>query len=482
MTHPELDVLVVGAGPAGLATAVTAARHGARVLLVERRAGLSPHPRATGLSTRTVEILRTWGLEDRVRAAAIDAEPVMAVRRTLADAPLQTVPLGYPTPEQAAPVSPTSALCCPQDHVERVLLRHLIDLGVPVRFGCAVTACAQDAAGVTATFADGSTVRSRFLVGADGARSAVRGMLGIGVDDLGTLAEFLNVQFRAELGTGHPALNVIAGPRPGGLPGEVLLPAGSGRWMYARRGGGKWTRAGLTTAIRTATGVRDLPLTVDAVFPFTMSGALATAFRSGSGFLVGDAAHRMTPMGGAGLNTAVHAAHALGWRLAFAARGLGGDALLAGYEAERRPVGRENVLRSLGRGGAPGDTGGLEHDLGGGLTTATPGARAPHAWVRHDGRRVSTLDLFDGRFTLLTGPTGTGWRAAADALNEAGLPIAALSAGLDLRGDDGRLAVRYGLGADGAVLVRPDGHCGPALGGGNPLRALRAAVETVLGS
>ncbi len=108
-------------------------------------------------------------------------------------------------------------------------------------------------------------------------------------------------------------------------------------------------------------------------------------------------------MGGTGMNTAVHAGHNLGWRLARAARGLGGDSLLDGYEAERRPIGRENVLRSLGRGGPPGSTGSLEHDRGGGrieaLTSAVPSVRAPHVPVRHDGRPISTLDLLDGRLT-----------------------------------------------------------------------------------
>lgn len=147
MTHLECDVLVVGAGPAGLSTAVMAARHGARVLLVERRPGLSPYPRATGVSTRTVEILRTWGLEKAVRAGAVDVEPVVANRRTLADPPLQTVPLGHPTAAQAQPVSPATPLCCPQDHMERVLLAHLRERGVPVRFGSALIACDQDADG-----------------------------------------------------------------------------------------------------------------------------------------------------------------------------------------------------------------------------------------------------------------------------------------------------------------------------------------------
>ena len=498
MTQHDHHVLVAGAGPAGLTTAVAAARHGARVLLVERRPALSSYPRATGVSTRTMEILRTWGLDGAVRAGAIDAEPVMAIRRTLAEPPLQTTPLGYPTAEQTRGVSPVTALCCPQDHVERVLLGHLRDLGAEIRFGTAVTSLDQDADGVRAALSDGGVVRARFLAGADGARSTIRAMLGIGIDELGTLADFLNVQFRADLSTvvgpGGAALNIITGaetprPRPPGPPNEVLLPAGSGRWMYARQGrpDDGWTPARLVAAIRTAVGVPDLAVSVDAVFPFTMTGALATAFRAGSAFLVGDAAHRMTPMGGTGMNTAVHAGHNLGWRLAWAARGLGGDALLDGYEAERRPIGRENVLRSLGRGGPPGSTGSLEHDLGGGrieaLTSAAPGARAPHVPVRHDGRPISTLDLFDGRLTLLTGRRADGWRAAAGVLAAYGTPVAALSAGSDLV-DDGDLVRRYGLGDEGAVLVRPDGHCGPALPAldAGHLTALTDAVDAVLGT
>jgi hypothetical protein len=352
---------------------------------------------------------------------------------------------------------------------------------------------------VRTALSDGTVVRARFLVGADGARSTTRRMLDIDVEELGTLADFLNVQFRADLGAGGAALNVMAGPRSGGMPNEVLLPAGSGRWMYARQyrpadgeSAADWTPPRLVAAVRAATGRPDLAVRIDAVVPFTMTGALATTFRAGAGFLVGDAAHRMTPMGGTGMNTAVHGAHNLGWRLAFAARGLGGDALLDGYEAERRPLGRENVLRSLGRGAGMGSTGGLDHDLGVGygrvrggevLTIAVPGARAPHVEVRHDGRRVSTLDLFDGRFPLLTGPAGVDWRCAAEVLAAAGLPVTALSAGLDLH-DDGPLRRRYGLDTCGAVLVRPDGHCGPALPAldAGHLTALTGAVDAVLGT
>jgi hypothetical protein len=153
--------------------------------------------------------------------------------------------------------------------------------------------------------------------------------------------------------------------------------------MYARQGrpDDGWTPARLVAAIRTAVGVADLAVSVDAVFPFTLTGALATAFRAGSAFLVGDAAHRMTPMGGTGMNTAVHAGHnpaggSPGRPAAWVAT--------SRWTATRRSAGRsaENVLRSLGRGGPPGSTGSLEHDLGGGRIEApprpaVPGARAP---------------------------------------------------------------------------------------------------------
>ncbi len=129
------DVLVVGAGPAGLATALTALRHGARVLVVERRAGTSTIPRATAVSTRTMELFRAWGISDAVRAARIDGEPVVAVRRTLTDESGVVVPFGYPTPREALAVSPTYPALCPQDRIEPLLAAQVRQLGGEIRFG-----------------------------------------------------------------------------------------------------------------------------------------------------------------------------------------------------------------------------------------------------------------------------------------------------------------------------------------------------------
>ena len=123
--HSTHDVLVVGAGPAGLTTAAALARHGIDVLVVERHAGTSPFPKATGVSTRTMELLRSWGLEEQARAGAMRVRPVISVGDTLVGPEQATESFNFPTAEQALAVSPTTPAYLPQDHLEPVLLGHL---------------------------------------------------------------------------------------------------------------------------------------------------------------------------------------------------------------------------------------------------------------------------------------------------------------------------------------------------------------------
>ncbi len=285
----------------------------------------------------------------------------------------------------------------------------------------------------------------------------------------------------------------------------MFLPVGTGRWAYARQ----WfpergespdlSPARWTELLRTVTGAPDLEPEIIGAQPFTMAAELATAFRAGRGFLVGDAAHRMTPVGGVGMNTAIHDGHNLGWKLAWAARGLAGDGLLDSYSAERRPVAERNALRSL-RLGQPDPADGLPGDVGVGYrsavidagtevpefaapdrATAAPGERAPHLWISHDGRRRSTVDLFDGRLTLLVGRGGRGWRRAV-AEARGSLPIDVLTVGREIADADGRLAGAFRLGSTGAVLVRPDGYVawrGDAAVA-DPVAALDRALGVVL--
>src|SRR5215216_6269977 len=137
MVPQEIDVLVVGAGPAGLTAAAALRRYGVEVLVLERKARLSVHPRATVVSTRSMELLRSWGLEDEIRAGGIpDVEWLGLVTETLASADRgKPVTLGLPTKEQAGVLSPTAPLCVPQDHTEAVLLGYARSLGAKVEFG-----------------------------------------------------------------------------------------------------------------------------------------------------------------------------------------------------------------------------------------------------------------------------------------------------------------------------------------------------------
>jgi putative polyketide hydroxylase len=179
-TH-EVPVLIAGAGPAGLTAAIELARLGVECLVVERREQLSSLPRATVISTRSMERLRSWGLEDAVRAGGLDVEWVGWLSETLASAssgePFDT---GYPSRAQSAVVSPTAPGCVPQDHLEPVLLEHLRSLGpARVELGTEVVGVRVGASGDLCELRDvrtgaTRTVRARYLVAADGAHSTVR--------------------------------------------------------------------------------------------------------------------------------------------------------------------------------------------------------------------------------------------------------------------------------------------------------------------
>jgi putative polyketide hydroxylase len=474
-------VLIAGAGPAGLMTAITLANQGVECLLVERRPRLSAHPRATGVTTRTMELLRSFGLEAAVRAGGAEVEWLELFCETLATAADgSTVPIGVPTREQAAMVSPTGPACVPQDHLEPVMLRHLRSLGpASVLLGTEVSGVTSGPDGVRAVLrpTDGGpsrTVQARYLVAADGAHSPTRAALGIpmlGPDDLATA---ISVLFRAPLWEllGEHRYGLYAVTHPG-AEGGIFLPAGADdRWIFGMLPEpGRFTADALDERrlaglIRHGIGVAGLQPRIEGMGSFTFAAQVAPRFRHHSAFLIGDAAHRVTPRGGTGMNTAIHDGYDLGWKLAWVLRGWTGPRLLDSYEAERRPVVEHNLARSADPDGTTRDAvEELHADLGG---------RLQHLWVPTGAGRVSTLDLLGPGLTLFTGPRSRPWDVAAAGLGGR-LPV-------EVHCLDAVTARALGIRGDGALLARPDGvPAGWWPSAATAAPSLRAAVASLAG-
>jgi putative polyketide hydroxylase len=449
----EVPVLIVGAGPAGLTAATTLARYGVESLLVEKRAAPSTVPRATAVSTATMELLRSWGIEDRVRAGEIGVELRPWVTETLAAAADgEAVDAGFPTREQSLLLSPAAPAGVAQDHLEPVLEEHLRSLGVArLERGTAMTALQRHGDGFEATLVDGAgrerRVFASHLIGADGPRGTVRPALGITASGPGEVGERRMVLFRAPLwglvGEHRYTIYFLTGRDPN----AAFVPADrADRWIFASEydpaDASALTPEGMTVAIREAAGDPGLEPRFERIETVTYGVTLADRFRDGNAFLVGDAAHRVTPRGATGLNTAIRDGHDLGWKLAWVLRGWAGEQLLASYEDERRPVAEHNAARSADPNGSILDTAAaLRADLGG---------RIAHLWVDGEEGRTSTLDLLGPGLTLFTGPDPGPWASAAASLGE-GAPVAP-------RPLDELSARALGIRGGGALLARPDGQ------------------------
>jgi putative polyketide hydroxylase len=531
-------VVIVGAGPVGLAMSLELARFGVRSVVYERHPTTTVHPKARNLNTRTMEIARSWGrAHDELAATGLPHEwtEQIVYTETLAGHEMGRMrTVGFSGPGRQ--LSPDAPVLNAQDVFEPILVRAAQATGlVDVVFGRRVTSLRDLGGHVEVDIFDSAaddvpaTVRADYVVAADGASSGVRSMLAIEMEGDAALGHYVNVYFKADLSAfvnHRPALLfwIADGERRG-----VFQPLDvNGRWLcqiFCRPGVDvveSFDERRCVEWIHHAVGAV-VDVEVVSIGNWVMNATVASALQKGRVLLVGDAAHQLPPTGGFGVNTGIVGARNLAWKLAYVVHGRADTVLLDSYGEEHRPLARYNADRSLensravGRiAGAPladqraavdasrqyGNFVGMElgfrysssaviddgshcPDVDNAVTDfapcARPGHRAPHLAVRVDGADCSTIDLFGERFTLLCGPHGLGWHEVSDPR------VAVVSIGdhsCDVQEQlPGAFESLYGLDTDGCVLVRPDGHVCLRLGGSVADRtgAIAEALDHILG-
>ncbi|GAB7045222.1 FAD-dependent oxidoreductase [Catenuloplanes indicus] len=457
------DVIVVGAGPNGLMAAAELALAGVRPLVLERDPEPRTEQRANGMVGQIVRLLDRRGLLSRLTGE--DTPPRPADHFMFA---------AYPMPFHLLPDNPVYTVLVPQRRVEQVLAARATELGTRIVRGRAVTGLSQDADGVTITTDDGTAHRCSWLIGADGGRSTVRKLAGIGfpgithdrtvsrsahvrlaadaldpdthalrVPGFGEFRPFLHTRLErgmvsfAPFPDGRVMVNVS---EPGADPGELPLTSEEFRAAFAR--------------------VVGVPAPFPEVTPLRrLTGGntrLADRYRAGRIFLVGDAAHVHSPIGGNGLNLGLQDAVNLSWKLAAEVHGWAPDGLLDTYESERRPAGARVTMQTTAQGvlvGAGPEVTALRTLVGELLQDPPALARIaalisgadvvhPHTtrWAPDltvDGRPLSVFTVTARPLLIDTTPDGR-YAAAATAWS-------------------GRVGVVTGAGGT-SMLIRPDGY------------------------
>lgn len=483
-------VLVVGAGPTGLTLACSLRNHGVEVRVADCAAGPATSSRALGLQPRGAEVL------DRVGALADLADrAVKALTVHIhANGAELTLPIGRGSPDGR------QTMFISQADIEAELRRRLMELGGKIEWNTELVGVEQDATGVVATIRDtGATgarreqeLRCDWLIGADGAHSAVRELSGIGFPGTTLYDRMLLADVRVDWALDREGTTIWT--RGGELFAVIPLP-GSDQWRlfasipegFPEPASDHDVIAAFDPLLRRYVGTDGAALrSIGWTSVFRMNRRLADTYRKQRVLLGGDAAHIHSPLGGQGMNTGIADAENLAWKLAVVAAGAAGDGLLDSYEAERRPL-AEDVLKTTTAAAvtilAPGVLARLRREalfrlmqrpavqrrmwysmsqLGvsyrGGPLACTrrltvggrrprPGDRVPDVGCQSaDGQSTRLYAELRGQWAVVCADNAEAERLAAAARARLGVAVVALRP----RGGD----------PSGAWLVRPDGHLG----------------------
>jgi len=518
MAKTDTQVLIVGGGPVGLALAAELGWRGIPCKLIEQSDGIVNQPRMDLVGVRTMEFCRRWGIASWVENSPYPRDyPQDYVYVTA----LNGFELGrepFPSKRhEARPVqSPQKRERCPQDMFDPILARLARSFpSVELCYNAQLVAIDETDGEVVATVKDPRTgVEERmtcdYLAACDGGASFVRNTVGIGMTGRPVLTYTTNAILECDglenlHDKGRAYRFIFIGPE--GTFATLVAINGRDRWRLSVVGDEErrtLTEKQIREVAYRAMG-RGFDFKILSVLPWVRRQLVADTYATRRIFLVGDAAHLLSPTGGFGMNTGIADAVDLGWKLEGALQGWGGEGLLRSYEVERRPVAERNVLeasRNLAsmlstrhrlpppevfQSGAVADR--VRREYGGNFAyemrrewftigihlgyvyenspiicpdgtpqppeevstytqTARPGSRAPHCWINYD-RTESTLDLFGREFVLLRLSSQQPVDGLRDAAWQVRLPLRVVD--LDFPG------VRDVYQAP-LVLVRPDGH------------------------